>query len=125
MWDVHNNVSEKTINFGVSKGLKPEVVEIYATPNPATTSATFYVQHNRPNAQVQVGIEVFDLMGRTVWSTKQSGRSNNDLSFPITWDLTRNGGGRVPRGIYIYRATISTDGEHEASKGKKLAVCAE
>ena len=125
VWDVHNNVSEKTINFGVSKGLKPEVVEIYATPNPATTSATFYVQHNRPNAQVQVGIEVFDLMGRTVWSTKQSGRSNNDLSFPITWDLTRNGGGRVPRGIYIYRATISTDGEHEASKGKKLAVCAE
>ena len=125
VWDVHNNMSEKTITFGVSLGLKPEVVEVYATPNPASSSATFYVQHNRPNAQVQVGVEVFDMMGRAVWSTRQSGRSNGTLSFPVTWDLKRTGGGRVPRGIYIYRATISTDGEHEASKGKKLAVCAE
>ncbi|MBO7608840.1 MAG: type IX secretion system sortase PorU [Muribaculaceae bacterium] len=125
VWDVHNNVSEKTITFNVSQGLKPELVDVYATDNPASTSTTFYVEHNRANAQMTVGIEVYDLMGRLVWSTKESGRSNEFITFPITWDLTSNGGGRVPRGIYVYRATVSTDGEHEASKAKKLAVCAE
>lgn len=125
VWDVHNNMSEKTINFTVSTGLKPELVDVYATNNPAKESTTFYVQHNRSNAQITVGIEVYDLMGRLVWSTKQSGRSNNFMTFPITWDLNRPGGGRVQRGIYVYRATISTDGEHEVSKAKKLAVCAE
>lgn len=125
VWDVHNNVSEKTISFGVSSGLKPELVDVYASDNPAKESTTFYVQHNRPNAQMTVSIEVYDLMGRLVWTTKQSGRSINYMTFPITWDLNRLGGGRVQRGIYVYRATISTDGEHEVSKARKLAVCAE
>ena len=124
-WDVLNNMSEKTIRFSVSRGLKPEVAEVYATSNPARTSTTFYVKHNRPNAQMIVGIEVFDLMGRMVWSTQQSGKCNQSMTFPITWDLNMTGGNRAPRGIYIYRATISTDGEHEASKAKKLAITAE
>ncbi|MBR1804550.1 MAG: type IX secretion system sortase PorU [Muribaculaceae bacterium] len=125
VWDVLNNVSEKTIRFSVSRGLKPEVAEVYATSNPAKTSTTFYVKHNRPNAQMNVGIQVFDLMGRMVWSTQQSGKCNQFMTFPITWDLNMTSGNRAPRGIYIYRATISTDGEHEASKAKKLAITAE
>lgn len=125
VWDVYNNMSEKTISFNVALGAKPEVVDVYATDNPARTSTTFYVEHNRPDANMQMTIEVFDLMGRPVWSTTQSGKSNMFMSFPIVWDLTGKDGRRVPRGIYIYRASISTDGEHEVSKGKKLAVCAE
>ena len=125
VWDVHNNMSEKTIRFVVSRSLKPEVVEVYATNNPAKTSTTFYVKHNRPNAQMIVGIEVFNLMGHLVWSTKASGKSNQFMTFPVTWDLNSSNGGRVQRGIYIYRATISTDGEHEASKAKKLAITAQ
>ena len=67
-------------------------------------------------------VEVFDLMGRPVWSTTQTGRSDMFTSFPITWDLCNSGGARVQRGIYIYRATISTDGKQHASKAKKIAV---
>ena len=125
VWDVYNNVSEKTISFNVVKGLAPEIADVYCAANPASVETSFYVKHNRPDAVVSVTIEVYDLMGRRVWSTTQSGRSDMYTSTPVTWDLTDAGGRRVPRGIYVYRATISTDGIKEATKAKKLAVAGE
>ena len=122
VWDVYNNVSEKTINFNVVKGLAPEIADVYCAANPASVETSFYVKHNRPDAVVSVTIEVYDLMGRLVWNTTQSGRSDMYTSVPVTWDLTDKGGRRVPRGIYVYRATITTDGIKEATKAKKLAV---
>ena len=125
VWDVYNNVSDKTISFNVVKGLAPEIADVYCAANPASVETSFYVKHNRPDAVVTVTIEVYDLMGRRVWSTTQSGRSDMYTSTPVTWDLTDAGGRRVPRGIYVYRATISTDGIKEATKAKKLAVAGE
>ena len=125
VWDVYNNVSDKTITFNVVKGLAPEIADVYCASNPASVETSFYVKHNRPDAVVSVTIEVYDLMGRRVWSTTQSGRSDMYTSIPVTWDLTDVGGRRVPRGIYVYRATITTDGIKEATKAKKLAVTGE
>ena len=125
VWDVYNNVSDKTISFNVVKGLAPEIADVYCAANPASVETSFYVKHNRPDAVVTITIEVYDLLGRRVWSTTQSGRSDMYTSTPVTWDLTDAGGRRVPRGIYVYRATISTDGIKEATKAKKLAVAGE
>ena len=125
VWDVYNNVSEKTIKFNVVNGLAPEIADVYCADNPATVETSFYVKHNRPDAVLSVTIEVYDLMGRLVWKTSQSGRSDMYTSTPVTWDLIDLGGRRVPRGIYVYRATISTDGVREATKAKKLAVAGE
>ena len=125
VWDVYNNVSEKTINFNVVNGLAPEIADVYCASNPASVEASFYVKHDRPDAVVSVSIEVYDLMGRLVWKTTQAGRSDMYTTIPVTWDLTDTGGRRVPRGIYVYRATISTDGIKEATKAKKLAVTGE
>ncbi|MBR5170828.1 MAG: type IX secretion system sortase PorU [Muribaculaceae bacterium] len=125
VWDVYNNVSEKTISFNVINGLAPQIADVYCAANPASVETSFYVKHNRPDAVVSVTIEVYDLMGRMVWSTTQAGRSDMYTSTPVTWDLTDSGGRRVPRGIYVYRATISTDGVKEATRAKKLAVAGE
>ena len=125
VWDVYNNSSQRTITFNVVNGLKPEIADVYALGNPASVETKFYVKHNRPDAMVTVTIEVFDLMGRRVWNTVQTGRSDSYTTVPITWTLQDNGGRRVQRGIYIYRAIISTDGIHEATKSKKLAVTGE
>lgn len=125
VWDVYNNVSEKTITFNVVNGLAPEIADVYCTASPASVETAFYVKHDRPDAVVTVTIEVYDLMGRMVWSSTQSGRSDMYTSTPVTWDLNDMGGRRVPRGIYVYRATITTDGIKEATKAKKLAVTSE
>lgn len=125
VWDVYNNSSEKTIEFYVVRGLKPEVLNITCSPNPASVETNFVITHDRPNATVTITVEVFNLLGRRVWSTTQTGQSDLFTSFPITWDLNADGGGRVPRGIYIYRASISTDGEQKTTKSKKIAITGE
>lgn len=121
-WDVYNNMSSKTITFNVISGLKPEIADIYCDANPASIEANFYVTHNRPDANLNITLQIFDLMGRLVWTTSQQGRSDMFTSFPINWNLTDLSGNRVARGIYIYRAVISTDGIQEATKSKKIAV---
>lgn len=125
VWDINNNSSESQINFNVVKGLAPELYDVYTTSSPASVEASFYLKHNRPDALITVKLEVFDLMGRPVWSQSQTGKSDMFTSFPITWNLCDNVGRRVSRGIYIYRASISTDGVQETTKSKKLAVTAE
>lgn len=124
-WDVFNNSSEKTIKFNVVRGLKPEVYDVYTTANPAITDAIFYLKHNRPDALMTVSLQIFDLMGREVWSSTQTGKSDMYTSFPITWDLRDMNGSRVQRGIYVYRASVTTDGEKFTTKSKKLAVAGE
>ncbi len=124
-WDVYNNLSTKTITFNVVNGLKPEIADVYCDANPASVDANFYIKHNRPDATLNVTLQIFDLMGRLVWTTSQQGKSDMFTSFPINWDLTDLSGSRVPRGIYIYRAAISTDGIQESTKAKKIAVTAQ
>ena len=125
VWDTSNNMAQSTIDFYVQPGLTPRILDVYTDANPAYTEANFYVRHNRPDATVTVTVEVFDMLGRPVWSDKATGRSDMFVSTPLTWNLTYRSGRRVNRGIYVYRATVSTDGEQEASESKRLAVAAE
>lgn len=125
VWDTSNNFAQQSIDFYVQPGLTPTILDVYTDTNPAYTQANFYVRHNRPDATVTVTVEVFDLLGRPVWSTVQTGRSDMFVSSPVTWDLTDSAGRRVNRGIYLYRASVSTDGEQTATAAKRLAVAAE
>ena len=125
VWDTFANSSERTISFNVVSGLSPKLYDVYATPNPARSEAKFYLRHNRPDASVTVTVSVYNLMGQLVWSTVQTGRSDMFTSFPITWNLTDMAGRRVERGIYVYRAGISTDGVQETTESHKIAVTAE
>lgn len=126
VWDTAPNSAEATLDFFVAKEIVPTIYEVYTDCNPASVEANFYVSHDRPDRELTVTIEVFDMMGRRLWQATQQGRSDMFQSQPITWDLTDYGGHRVNRGIYLYRATISDDysGEKTATASRRLAVTA-
>lgn len=126
VWDSGPNSAEQTISFTVADRITPVIYDVFTDTNPASTAANFYVSHDRPDRDMTVTIEVFDMMGRRVWQATQHGRSDMFNTFPITWDLTDYGGHRVNRGIYLYRATISdaTSGEKTATASRRLAVTA-
>ena len=66
---------------------------------------------------------VYDLMGREQWSGSVTGVSDMQRSTPVTWNLTDKAGRRVPRGIYLYRATVSEPGGEPCECGtKRIAV---
>lgn len=127
VWDTAPNSTDASIDFVVAKEILPTIYDVYTDCNPASVEANFYVSHDRPDRDLTVTIEVFDMMGRRLWQATQEGRSDMFQSLPITWDLTDFGGHRVGRGIYLYRATISDDnsGEKTATASRRLAVTAQ
>jgi hypothetical protein len=64
-------------------------------------------------------------MGHCIWTGEQSARSDLGLSEPLNWNLTDKAGRRINRGIYLYRATITTDNANYVSASRKLAVKAQ
>ncbi len=126
VWDTAGNPIEQSLEFFVENGMAAQIFDIRSDANPATVEANFYLSHNRPDAMVTVSIDIYDMGGRMVWTSTQSGQSDLFSSFPVKWDLRDMAGRRVGRGIYIYRATmISSDGTVSNSVSKKIAVAAQ
>lgn len=121
--DTHNNMTERTINFNVGENVAVQTFRLYCDANPASVSANFYVEHDRPDQRLNVTVTVYDLMGREQWSGSVTGVSDMQRSTPVTWNLTDKSGRRVPRGIYLYRATIAEPGGEACESGtKRIAV---
>ena len=122
VFDTNGNSATKTIDCFVREGLSPTVFDVYSDVNPATTEANFYLSHNRPDGMLTVTVSVYNLLGHKLWSQTSTGRSDMYLSAPVTWDLTDGTGRRVPRGIYVYSATVTADGENFTTASRKIAV---
>ncbi len=122
IFDTNGNSASKTIDCFVREGLAPTIFDVYSDANPATTEANFYLSHNRPEGMLTVTISVYNLLGHKLWSQTSTGRSDMFLSSPVTWDLSDGTGRRVQRGIYVYRAEVTADGETFSSASRKLAV---
>lgn len=122
VWDTAGNSTEKEISLNVEQGIAPRIFDVYTDASPAVDEVNFYIRHDRPDAMATVEVQVFDLMGQLVWSSSRTGQSDMSISTPINWNLCNLAGHRVNRGIYVYKALISTDGQQFSSKANKLAV---
>ena len=120
-WDVQNNSSTATLSFNVVKGLTPSLYSVDCTNNPATTSTTFIISHDRMGSQIDVELEIFDTSGRLLWKHSEGGVTAN-AAYTIDWDLTVDGGQKLQTGVYLYRVLVSSDGGKQVSKAKKLIV---
>lgn len=125
VWDVQNNSTTHTFTFEVVAGLKPFITELVATPNPARQQVEFRLYHNLPESNLRVGISVYDLAGRLVWTTDKEGSSEWFKAYIVTWDLTDRAGSRLRPGLYLYRAAIRAGGSKEATKANKLIILAQ
>lgn len=125
VWDTSGNSTSSSVDFTVGRDVAPKLFDVYTDANPATTSTNFYLTHDRPDELITITIEVFNLMGRPIWSTTITGMSDTLRSFPVNWNLTDMAGRRVNRGIYLYRASMTdSDGITSATEARRLAVTA-
>ena len=120
-WDILNNSSTTTLDFVVKKSIQPNIVDVYATNNPARESTTFVVAHNFCGAELNLEIDVMDASGRLLWSASKSEiATTNTMS--QKWDLRTDSGGKLNTGIYLYRVKLSSNGSSYASKTQKLII---
>lgn len=120
-WDVFNNSSTTTLDFNVVKALEPKVFSVSCTNNPATTSTTFIIAHDRQDSEVTMTLDIMDMSGRVLWSHRESGVASSG-TYRVDWNLTVDDGHSLQTGVYLYRASLSCDGSSFASKAKKLIV---
>ena len=120
-WDILNNSSTTTLDFVVKKSIQPNIVDVYATNNPARESTTFVVAHNFCGAELDLEIDIMDASGRLLWSaSKREIATTNTMAYP--WDLRTDSGAKLNTGIYLYRVKLSSNGNSYASKTQKLLI---
>ncbi len=120
-WDVLNYSSTAELAFTVVEGMEPSIVDVDCYPNPATTSTTFRIVHDRIGSNVGAVLDIFDMSGRHLWSQDaEAVPSDNTMS--IGWDLTMGNGNRLGTGVYLYRVRLNCEGGSYASKAKKLII---
>lgn len=120
-WDIFNNSSTSTLRFNVVNALDPSITDIGCTENPAKTTTTFIVSHNRIGSTMDVAIDVCDTAGRVLWTYYE--RSTDDSgSFAVDWNLTDSNGAQLQTGVYLYRVRIACEDSNFVSKTKKLII---
>lgn len=125
VWDNANNVSKATLDINVGAMIEPVIYDITASTGDTSDTIDFRIHIDRPNTSMKCTLGIYDLSGRKLKETTET--LNSDLQSVINtrWDMTDDGGNRVPRGIYIYRATIESPEGTTGMKSKKIAVAAQ
>lgn len=125
VWDKMGNSERVEFRFEVIDGLKPNLYKLVATPNPARENVTFKLSHDRPKSRIKVTLSVYDFAGRLQWMKSDEGSSELFKDYLFDWNLINNQGTRMRPGIYVCRATISTNGSKEATEAEKLIILAQ
>lgn len=119
-WDIKNNSSTVEVELEVVNGLVV-ALDITCTKSPTRDNTTFILTHDRINAQLDVSLTVYDYAGRTLWTHRESGIAEGCYYY-INWDLKTNSGQRLVPGVYLYKATIASDGSEETTKTRKIVI---
>ncbi|MEE1223314.1 MAG: T9SS type A sorting domain-containing protein, partial [Bacteroidaceae bacterium] len=120
-WDVLNNVSQQSLDFVVDHSLKPAILSVQASQNPAAESTNFLIRHDRAGSAVDLTVEVFNFAGQRMWSHSETQTGSTGV-LTVPWNLTNNVGGRLHAGVYLYRVTMSSGGSKDVSKTQKIII---
>jgi hypothetical protein len=121
-WDVLDNSSEYVLEFNVVKNDKLVLDHVLNYPNPFTAKTQFWFEHNRPEQNLQVRIQIFTLTGKVVKTIKQTINDAGNRSCEIEWDGRDEFGDKLGRGVYLYRLTVITPEGKKKEKIEKLVI---
>ncbi len=121
-WDTYNNASETTIDFIVVNQDKMALTHVYNYPNPFTTRTSFMFEHNFPNQNLYMTLQVFTVSGKIVKSIKRIINTPGTRVDDIEWDGLDDYGDKLGRGVYMYKITVKSASGQAASQYQKLVL---
>ncbi|HTN20936.1 MAG TPA: type IX secretion system sortase PorU [Pelobium sp.] len=122
-WDVFNNSAEQVINFEVKETEKLTLSHVLNYPNPFNNRTSFQFEHNYPNEDLEVQINIKTVTGRLIKTINQSIYTTGNRVNNIFWDAKDDFGEKVARGIYVYELKVrSTSNGFVAKKTEKLLI---
>lgn len=122
-WDLYNNSSVAQLTFFVEPTLAPDFVNFSLTPSPVVYGmpAKFVIAHNRPQSDIEVTIDIFDMQGQLLWSCSEHAVCDGAV-YEHEWNGALSGGQPLSTGVYLARAYIASGGSVSSSRVVKFVV---
>lgn len=121
-WDTYNNSSEETLVFLVESDSKFILKNLINYPNPVINDTKFTAEHNRPDSDLEVTINIYSFDGRVIRILKTSVPASGYSLPPVEWDGNDNRGNRAGRGIYPFTVTVVTKEGETARRSGRLII---
>jgi len=122
-WDTYNNSSEATLNFVVVSDAGMTLDNVLNYPNPFVNYTEFWFNHNKPDEQLEVQVQVFTVSGKLIKTINQHIQTEGNLSRSIVWDGRDDFGNKIGKGVYVYKLKVkSTTNNIFAEKFEKLVI---
>lgn len=122
-WDMHNNSSEKTLEFFVSDSINVSLLNVYNYPNPFRDETWFTFRHNQFEGDLTATVEVYDFYGKLVQTLESHMVSTSGYAMePIFWDGTSHGGQKLAPGMYLYRMRVGNAKGQFTERVQKLII---
>jgi len=122
VWDVFNNSAEETITFIVTDENEFAISDYNTYPNPFSNSTDIYFQHNKPNQNLDIFLEIYSVTGVLVKKHEESYNDNGYRVGPITWYGDSEYGGKLSAGMYIAKLGVSSSDGDFMSKSIRIIL---
>lgn len=109
-WDVANNSSEVTLDFVVVKQVQLQIANVRNYPNPFSSSTTIAFEHNQPNTDLDVTVNIYTAGGAWVKQIHQVVNTGGTRNCQINWLGDNQSGAKLKKGIYIYKIVVVAGG---------------
>jgi hypothetical protein len=121
-WDVNNNTGTGTVDFVVVDGAVVAIDNLGNYPNPFSTNTHFVYEHNHPEEQLDVAINIYNTAGTLVRELRETIQPSGSRTADVMWDGSDNGGNPLPSGVYVYKLNIKTDKGYTNTAYQKLVI---
>jgi hypothetical protein len=123
VWDVYNNSTTESLDFIVVPSAEYALDHLYNYPNPMVDNTTFAWESNQTNQPLEAEISVFTLQGELIKTLRSTYQETGFRQNSMGWDGTRDHGGRISAGMYVYRLRLMlSDGTTKFQTSKLVVV---
>jgi len=121
IWDIHNNSAQSTLEFVVMDSEEMLLKNLLNFPNPFIDETWFNIEHNRPDQEMRLVLQIFNLSGQMVRMIDEQVYSPGYRLEPVYWDGNTSGGASLSGGVYVYTVKLTTvEGEIASDSGKLI-----
>jgi hypothetical protein len=121
-WDNFNNSSEASVKFLVRTDQGFIISNLINYPNPFTDQTSITAEHNRPNKNLNIRINIYNMNGKMIKVITSTVTATGYKLSPIIWDGNEDGGRKVTRGIYPYSITVSSENGEVAKASGRMVI---
>ena len=123
-WDIFNNKSERTLDFVVIDNSDQTLKHVLNFPNPFTSRTNFRFEHDLPDNNLDIVINIFSMSGKLVKTIERNAFATGFQVSDIEWDGTDDFGSKLANGVYVFKIKVFSKEYNimRESKFEKLVI---